>query len=120
MKLKYYFGIDGRLLKFIENYLYVREQFVVLRDAKSSSKPVLSVVPQESILCPIFFLMFINDLPPLSYIQMMPKYGGLSTLWLSIDRDILQKNIDNLNDWAIKNRKKISSTEVPFCFVKYS
>ena len=42
-KLKYSYFIDGRLLKFLKNYLCEREQSVVLDGVKSSSKPVLSL-----------------------------------------------------------------------------
>ena len=111
LKLKFYFGIDGRLLKFIENYLYEREQCVVLDNAKSSSKPVLSGVPQGSILGPIFFVLFINDLPAcLSQGTNIALYADDTKIWRPIysdsDHDILQKDIDNLNDWAVKNKMK--------------
>ena len=111
LKLKYYFGIDGRLLKFIENYLKEREQCVVLDNAKSSSKPVLSGVPQGSILGPIFFVIFINDLPAcLSQGTSVALYADDTKIWRpiysDIDHTILQNDIDNLNDWAAKNKMK--------------
>ena len=111
LKLKYYFGIEGRLLKFIENYLSGRNQCVVMDNAKSSYKPVLSGVPQGSILGPIFFVMFINDLPAcLSQGTSIALYADDTKIWrpiyTDIDHDILQKDIDNLNDWAIKNKMK--------------
>jgi hypothetical protein len=45
-KLKEAYKIDGRLLKFIMNYLSDRDQSVVIENRKSMKKPVLSGVPQ--------------------------------------------------------------------------
>ena len=49
-KLKNSYSIDGRLLKLLKNYICELEQSVVLGSDKPSSKPVLSGVPQGSIL----------------------------------------------------------------------
>ena len=46
-KLKNYYSIDGRLLRFLKNYLCDREQRVVLDGVKSPAKPVLSGVPKD-------------------------------------------------------------------------
>jgi hypothetical protein len=49
-KLKMEYKIDGRLPKFIMTYLRGREQSAVIHNCKSSNKPVLSGVPQGSII----------------------------------------------------------------------
>ena len=61
-KLSHY-GIRGPAYKLIENYLHSRQQFVTINNSNSSCKSIQIGVPQGSILGPLLFLVYINDLP---------------------------------------------------------
>ena len=60
LKLDYY-GIRGNLLLWIKAFLSNRSQLVSINGTQSSSKPVLSWVPQNSILGPALFLLYFKN-----------------------------------------------------------
>ena len=61
-KLSYY-GIRGPLLLWIKHYLSNRQQKVIIDGTSSYPSNVTSGVPQGTVLAPLHFLCFVNDIP---------------------------------------------------------
>ena len=97
-------GISGDLFNLLENYLSVRLQRVVLNGQTSSWRPVLAGVPQGSILGPLLFLVYINDLPNKlkSNTELFADDTSLFTIVKDKQEsaDVLNNDLSLISKWA--------------------
>ena len=97
-------GISSELLNLLENYLTDRYQRVALNGQTSSWAPVLAGVPQGSILGPLLFLIYINDLP--NDLKSNAKLFADDTSLFTVVNDkndcanILNNNLIAISKWA--------------------
>jgi len=101
----YHYGIRGQNLVWIRNFLDNRRQRVILDGVLSSPASVLSGVPQGSVLGPLLFLIYINDLPqyvsPGTEVRLFADDSAIYRKIKDKDHDpvILQNDLDNLQAW---------------------
>lgn len=103
-KLKAY-GVEGKILSWIKAFLTGRSQVVRVNGEDSISAPVLSGIPQGSVLGPLLFVIYINDLPEVItsgaflFADDTKIFHQVTSLE---DALILQADIDALTDWSQK------------------
>jgi len=100
-------GIGGALFDWVQNWLTGRTQRVVINGCHSEYLSVTSGVPQGSILGPLLFTIYINDLDN-NIKNNLLKFADDSKLWGRVDsvhdRNILQNDLDTLGEWATHNQ----------------
>ena len=97
------YGVRGDILAWIKNFLHERSQYVKINNSKSEVRPVTSGVPQGSVLGPMLFIYFINDLPDVCNVT-TKVYADDTKAFCAIqspeDRQKLQQSIDNMYSWS--------------------
>ena len=98
-------GISRELYNLLESYLSGRFQRVLLNGQSSSWKPVLGGVPQGSILGPLLFLVYINDLP--NGLKSNAKLFADTSLFTivkdrNVSANILNNDLQLISQWAYK------------------
>ena len=117
-KLQVY-GLSTETLQWFTSYLTNRRQLVKLRDKQSNLANVLHGIPQGSILVPLLFIVFINDLPFHVTSPTVDLYADDTTLtscanYSSVDRleQNLNSSVAEIAEWAPFNKLPINETRV--------
>ena len=119
-------GFNDNILHWISGYLTSRSQTVVVNSESSLLAPVISGVPQGSVLGPLLFLIYINDLTEINL-----RDGAKITLYADDvllfrvinspeDFDRLQNDIDKVGNWSSINFLTLNRDKCKLhdCFVQ--
>ena len=108
-------GLENILFR---EYLSGRHQYVDYNDAKSETKSVSIGVPQGSILGPLLFLIYINDLPSVTPIFHMLMYVDDTTLYCNLNGVNSEVKINNelskISEWLSSNKLSLNIKKTKF------
>ena len=125
-KLEHY-GVRGIANNWFSSYLKNREQYVSISNVKSDTKHIAHGVPQGSVLGPLLFLIYINDLNQCIYFSTVRHFADDTNLLYTIDfskprnRNPARKlNIDlkALNQWLLANKISLNATKTELIYFR--
>lgn len=113
-KLEHY-GVRGKAHLLIKSYLSNRMQYVDFDSCCSTSKLVSIGVPQGSIIGPLLFLIYINDLPLVSKMFSMIMYADDTTLYCNlndVNNDIaVNVELGKISEWLASNKLLLNANK---------
>ena len=121
-KLDHY-GFRGITNKLLESYLSNRKQYVEINNTKSSYKPITCGVPQGSVLGPLLFLIFINDLPNCCPSGNSRIFADDTTVFFKAKNSTEVRNkgqliMSQMNTWFITNKLTLNASKSTFIIFK--
>ena len=116
-KLKFY-GFKGNTLKWFKSYLENRKQCIKFKNTTSGPLPMVCGVPQGSILGPLLFILYINDLSHALNLTTL-LFADDTTFIAKGDSfkntiDILNKELQKASEWFRTNRLSLHPKKITF------
>ena len=111
--------MEENSLAWLTSYITNRSQAVCVEDELSSPMPVFSGVPQGSILGPVLFILYINDVPSCIQFSNIMMYADDTVIYLSSTTTLdieLKLNLDlvNLSQWLHQNKLVLNMKKTEF------
>jgi hypothetical protein len=107
-------GLDGGVLEWIRAWLSNRKQRVSIRGEKSGWRSVTSGIPQGSVLGPLLFIMFINDIDNVvqnSLLKFADDTKIFGVIQNKVQHQQLQDDLSNLVDWSKKWQMQFNTSK---------
>lgn len=117
-KLRHY-GIRGQALEWFRSYLSSREQFVMYKNTTSLLREVTCGVPQGSVLGPLLFIIYTNDLPNALRFTRCVLFADDTTVYYS-SRNLehviqnISADLKNLTEWFKANKLSLNITKTNY------
>ena len=113
-------GIKGALLEWLKHYLTNRKQCTVANNIVSSYRDITYGVPQGSVLGPLLFLIYINDLSNIIKNSKISMYADDTVIYIShsnlnIAITLIQSDLNALYEWCNRNKLTINCKKTKFC-----
>jgi len=122
-KLNHY-GIRGVALNWFRSYLSGREQYVQYKNAQSEKRQISLGVPQGSVLGPLLFIIYTNDLP--NYITDVKTilFADDTTIYITSDDinnmyDTMNVQLETLTDWFKANKLSLNVNKTNHMFLHH-
>lgn len=100
-------GINGRVGQWLHSFLTDRVQAVVVNGAKSQPAPVISGVPQGSVIGPLLFLILIGDIDKDIFNSFLSSFADDTRIGRAVstpaDAKLLQDDLNHVFKWAEEN-----------------
>ena len=116
-KLNYY-GVSGMANNLIKSYLTSRKQYVDFQEAKSALLDIKTGIPQGSILGPLLFIIYINDISSVSSLFVPITYADDTTLSSNLNtflyanhetpEDEINNELGKISNWLKLNKLSLN------------
>ena len=121
-KLEHY-GIGGLALTWIKSYFFERKQFVEFNQTCSSEQTNKCGVPQGSILGPLFFILYINDLPNASKVTEILIFADDTSIFYSHSdpkhlESVLNEELKKVDVWMKGNKLCVNIEKTNYIIFK--